>query len=106
MKTYSKRFQQNFLIVDIATLISGYDRTRDKYDMSKIAVKVYNAEPLSDENITTLKSFISHLIVCDRFFRSDKNGVDAALWLLDAMDDDCEEMSDYEADIKDKAKKY
>lgn len=106
MKTYSKRFQQNFLIVDIATLISGYDRTRDKYDMSKIAVKVYNAEPLSDDNITTLKSFISHLLAMDRFFRSDKNGVDAALWLSDAMDDDCEEMSDYEADIKDKAKKY
>lgn len=106
MKIYSSNFQKNFHIIDLATQISGYNSMRENFNVLFLGSKIYNAEPISQDDINDIQNFIGHLLTWDKYFRSDKNRVNAALWLLDAMDDDCEELSDYEADIKDKSKKY
>lgn len=100
MKYYSNNFQKHINALDIhTTATSGYRFSREKYNITGIAIKVHAGEPISDDDVTNIRKFIDGLIMWDKWFRSDRRRVDNVLWLLDAMDDDCPDFSDYQADI-------
>ena len=102
MKYYSKNFSKAFNILDIDTQITGYRVQREKCNITTISVKMLKNEPLSNAEADKIRDFIQYLLMWDKFFRSDRKRVDNVLWLLDAMDDDCQDFSDYEADIVNK----
>ena len=99
MKYYSKNFQKHINALDLDTTISGYRFSREKYNINGIALKVHAGEPISDDDVTNIRKFIDGLIMWDKWFRSDRRRVDNVLWLLDAMDDDCQDCSNDEDDI-------
>ncbi len=99
MKYYSNNFKKHFNNLDIDTSITGYRTSKESTNILRIGVKMDRNEPLSTADAENITKFIAHCLMLDKFFRSDRARVDNVLWLLDAMDDDCQDFSDYEADI-------
>lgn len=99
MKYYSNNFNKHFNKLDIDTSITGYRYKREHHNITSIGVKMHNGNPITDDDVKDIRDYIQGIIMWDKWFRSDRARVDNVLWLLDAMDDDCQDFSGYEADI-------
>ena len=99
MKYYSNDFRKAFMTFYNEAIIAAEHSFIKNHDLSGISVKMWKNEPLQDNDVKNIRNAFQHLLMWSKGFRSDRRRVDNVLWLLDTMDDDCRDFSDYEADI-------